>query len=207
MKTTGYSSTIVAIVFCWQCLLAEESFYQRYEKIVDTSGLWPTGINSPSLVDTNNTVAKLTNVVIRLDNLRTNSEVAGIRLGMTTDEVVARWGRPRGLQCSSAAGPNFNYIDTRLRFKTNALDCVHIPRTAQFDHGLRGDSTLKDWMRVLGEPIMRKDDQFGSWLVYEFRGMTRTVLLLSFDPDGEAGLPPVIYHDPDLTRWFKPLKQ
>src|SRR5262245_38968727 len=108
MRSMRYRSAIIVTLFCLKRLAADSSFYQRYVSIVDTSGKWPTGLKSPLLVDTNNTTAKLTNAVIRLDNLRTNGEVAGVCLGMTTDEVVARWGKPPGLQCSSTTGPSFS---------------------------------------------------------------------------------------------------
>jgi hypothetical protein len=205
MSTIKYTLAFIVALVCFGCL-ADDSFYQRYLSLVDTSGTFLRGHTSPLLVDTNNTTAKITNVVIRLDNLRTNGEFAGIHLGMTTDEVVARWGMPRGLQCSSATGPCLSFADTRLRFKGDALDHVYIPEAARFDHDLRGDSALKDWVRVLGEPTMRKDDQYGSSLVYETRGVVRTVLLLTFDPDGDMRFPPSLWREPDLTKWFKPLK-
>jgi len=205
MISNKYTLAFIVSLVCFRGS-ADDSFYQRYLSLVDTSGTFLNGHTSPLLVDTNNTAAKIGNVVIRLDNLRTNGEIAGIRLGMTTDEVVARWGMPRGLQCSSMTGPCLAFADTRLRFKGNALDYVHIPKEARFDHDLRGNSALKDWVRVLGEPTMRKDDQFGSSLVYETRGATRTVLLLTFDHDGEMRFPPSLYCEPDLTKWFKPIK-
>ena len=203
MRSMRYNLVFVVIFCCLKCLAADDTYYQRYLRLVDITG---KGSSSPLLVDTNNTTAKFTNVVVRLDNLRTNGEVAGIRLGMTTDEVVARWGMPRGLQCSSAVGPCLWFTDVRLNFKSNALDHVQIPAAALFDHELRGDSPLKDWVRVLGEPTMRRDDHYGSELVYETHGTMRTVLLLTFDADGEMKFPPSLWRDPDFTKSFKPIK-
>ncbi len=40
-------------------------------------------------------------------------------------------------------------------------------------------------------------------VVYEHVGKVRTVLLLTFEPDGEVRFPPVIYLDPPLTNWFR----
>lgn len=206
MRNIRYNLLFVVALACLKCVAADESYYHRYLRLVDTSVTWPTGLQSPLLVDTNNTTAKLTNLVIRLDSLRTNGEIADIRLGMTTDEVVACWGMPRGLQCSRAVGPCPSYTDVRLNFKGNALDYIHIPKTARFDHQLRGDSPLNDWIHVLGEPTMRRDDQFGSSLVYETRGVVRTGLLLTFNSDGETSFSSALWRDPDLTKWFKPAK-
>ena len=207
MNTIRCGTVVAVTLFCLCCVGAEESYYQRYLRIVDTSGEWPKGIRSHLLIDTNNTTAKVTNVVIHLGNLRTNGEISGIRLGMTTDEVVARWGMPLGLQCSSATGPWFSFTDIGLRFKANALYRVDIPETARFDHELRGDSALKDWVRVLGEPTMRRENQHGISLVYETRGVVRTVLSLTFNPDGNMRFAPILLSAPeDPQKWFNPSK-
>src|SRR5262245_61470584 len=109
MRPERYISAFVAGFLCFTCAAADETYFQQYLRIVDMTK-WPTnwmGTKSPFLVDTNNAGPKLRSVIIPVDNLRTNGDIAGIHLGMTTDEVVARWGKPRSIVCSSPIGPWF----------------------------------------------------------------------------------------------------
>lgn len=205
MRIKLYISALAIAFLSFKCAAAEETYFQQYLRIVDFRQ-WPTGhftsLKSPFLVDTNNTTGKLKNSVIPVNNLKTNGEIAGIRLGMTTDEVVARWGKPRSIACSSPIGPWFGFSDVTLHFKTNSLDRIQFRETTRFDHGLRGDSPLDDWVRVLGEPTERTNGEFRSILVYETRGMMHIVLVLRFDPDGE--MTTTIYRDPEWLKAAKP---
>jgi len=121
---------------------------------------------------------------------------------MTMDQVVLHWGKPKSLYANCGSGPRFIYADVTLNFKCNALDRIYLPESVRFTSGLRADSKLSDWVRVVGEPAMR-NDRSGISLVYETQAAIRTVLLLSFDSDGNPRSCPTLWRDPVLTNWFR----
>ncbi len=95
----------VFVLLCsLHCFGADDSFFQHYVRLVVTNVTTP-------LVDTNNTSPKLKDIVSPLDRLRAAGEVGGVRLGMTMDEVVQRWGKPRNLYANCGPGARFNYVD------------------------------------------------------------------------------------------------
>jgi hypothetical protein len=211
MKSTRNSLPFIVAAFCFRCLAADDGFYRSFLSASDTNNLDTSSLKSPSgyllsplVVDTNNTAAKLTNVVIHLDKLTGRGELADIHLGMTMDELVARWGKPKGLHPNCDGGHRFNFSDCALVFLGNSLDKVRFQETAVFDRGLSARSKLREWLQILGPPTLRNDRAYHSSLVYETRGGLRTVLLLTFTSDGDMEFPPTLYLNPELTNWFKP---
>src|SRR5208283_1074765 len=67
------------------------------------------GIESPILIDTNNSSCKLTNFVLNLAEAKAKGEVGEARLGMTMGQVVASWGKPHYLYTRCYGGPRFCY--------------------------------------------------------------------------------------------------
>ncbi len=126
-----------------------------------------------------------------------------IRLGMTMDQVVARWGKPFYLHPNCDGGHRFRFGDCSLVFRGDSLNKVRFQDTAIFTDSLSAKSNRDQWMKVLGQPTVRNDDNYGSALVYETRASVRTVLLLTFDSDGDAKFPPCLYLDAPLTNWFR----
>jgi hypothetical protein len=182
-----------------RCLAADSDYYQQYLRFVDTNS--PSGIAKAALEDTNNKAPKLANTVLSLQKMREQGQIGNIHLGMTMDEVVARWGKPFGLY--PMCGNRFYFSDCNLYFQGNSLHSVYLNGTPLFDHGLSVKSNLKQWTQVLGQPSSRHDDAQGSTLAYETRGAIHTGLFLMFDPDGDMKVPPTLHLDP-LTNWFKP---
>jgi hypothetical protein len=159
-------------------------------------------VTNAVLVDTNNKAAKLTNLTLSLRKMRENGEVGDIHLGMTMDEVVARWGKPFLL--APMCGNDFLFGDCSLHFRGDSFQSVYFDENAVFDHGLSARSNLKQWTNILGQPSRRDDDRYGTCLVYETRAAIRTVLYLTFDPDGDTMFPPHLVLDPITTNWVKP---
>ena len=91
---------------------AELGFHDRF---MEASRVHQGFLSDPSLVETNNFGSVLTNAPISYSGFSTRGELAGIRLGMTMDEVVAAWGRPRQAVARCYVGPRFWYgLESRL---------------------------------------------------------------------------------------------
>lgn len=211
MKCAHNILVFVVAAYCFRSVAADDAFYQRFLRDSDTNN--PSSLKSrlgsllsPMLVDTNNTAAKMPNVVVNLEKLTQRGEFADLRLGMTMDEIVARWGKPTWLHPRCDGGHRFRFRDCTLVFRGNSLHKVRFEESAVFDHGLLAISKREDWVHALGPPTQRNDGAYCS-LVYEKRGAIRAVLLLTFTPDGEMVAPPTVYLNPDITNWFKPMQQ
>jgi hypothetical protein len=109
-----------ALPYAAACLLlgrfispaADGDFYGRFVSQVGTNDQWIREIDIPTLIDTNNTSPKLTKSKLSEVALRPQVTVAGIRLGMTMDQVVAIWGKPRGVSLAHAGAPRLSYRDS-----------------------------------------------------------------------------------------------
>ena len=152
-------------------------------------------VEAPHLLDTNNVAPKLTGSKLAQIRLRPAVEVAGIRVGMKVDDVVARWGKPRTI----CLGPTYC-----LLAGTNPASCVHLSYsddsrcTAQVVSEIGGDRVITirlgfpilgtnglprtgmaDCVRALGEPTRRSTwpvprpaeaktpSRYDSYLLYE----------------------------------------
>jgi hypothetical protein len=182
---------------------AELDFYDLFTRLVDTNAWRSQGVTNALLVDANNKAPKLTNSVLSLEKLRTEGEVGDVRLGMTMEQVVSLWGKPIWLHPRCDGGHKFNFADASLVFVGNCLNKVRLPSGAVFDRGISANSNFQKWQQVLGTPTLVNKGASGSAVVYEHVGKVRTVLLLTFEPDGEVRFPPAIYLDPPLTNWFR----
>lgn len=139
--------------------------------------------NYPFLVDTNNTGAKVTSADLDLQRLKERGEVSGVRLGMTMDEAIARWGKP-----PSGYGPmgclhglaTFIYTDAALGFGSNCLETIQISTLAETFGNLSRISKSADCLSILGSPTDQRTSGANSNLVYLSQG---TSLRLDFHDD------------------------
>ena len=142
-------------------------YYSQYVSALDTNRFTQPLSASPALVDTNNNAIKLTNAVLDLKSLKQNGEVSGVRLGMTMQEVVNRWGKPRGGWSRCLHGlTTFSYSGVSLAFNGNCLETVRFYPPASLADGLSSVSTVNDFVRVLGQPTSRRDSGQHPSLVY-----------------------------------------
>jgi hypothetical protein len=133
--------------------------------LVDTNAVLIKGVTNAVLVDKNNRAPKLTNTVLSLLKLATEGEVGNIRLGMTMDEIVTRWGKPIWLHPNCDGGHLLNFTDCSLVFRGNSLSKVRFQETALFDQGLSAQSNLQQWRQVFGEPTLLNTHPHGNWAV------------------------------------------
>jgi len=112
----------------------------------------------PILVDENNTGAKLTGGTLDLQRLKKHGEVSGVRLGMTMDKVVGRWGKPpRGYAPRGCLHglTTFMYEDVALAFQGDRVETIEFCPRMRFAGGLSTESKPDDFTRVLGSPTER----------------------------------------------------
>jgi hypothetical protein len=183
------TACLLLLALCLSLRAADDQFYRDFLSLADTNDPAPRLLKSPLVVDTNNTAPKIASTVVQLDRLRAEGRVADLRLGMTMSEVVGRWGKPRGFYSNCDGGPRFLFADASVVFRGNALRRIRLSEAVMFDRGLRGDSGLADWIRVLGEPSKRTDNQYGTYVIYQ---TPKAVIALAFEPDGTMKFPPTV---------------
>lgn len=151
-----------------QCSAADGRFYQRFLSILGTNQATKFAIVSPALVDTNNTGFKLTNGVVSFSAMTNHGEVAGVRLGMGMEQVVATLGKPPVFWSTNRfGGPCFEYSDLTVVFElaSNTVRRINLPdhsrKRIRFAEGVSGQATVDEWVRVMGEPSSR-----GVWTEY-----------------------------------------
>jgi hypothetical protein len=133
-------------------------FYQQFLWLVNTNERPQRPIRHPSLVDTNNTGPKATSAALNLDTLRQSGEVSGVQLGMSMDEAVGRWGKPTTAWspgCLHGLTTLF-YKDVGLGFEGDCLETIRITPVPKLAGGLWPDSSINEFVRVLGPPTARR---------------------------------------------------
>jgi len=201
-KTTFQCAILMALVpLCADA--ADFAFYKSFTTLVDTNQSKLESVRDPVLVDTNNTSPKLANIVFSVEQIRNEGRAGPLRLGMSMDEVIALFGKPKWLHPNCDGGHRMDFADCSLVFSGNSLSKVRFGDAANFNHGLSATANLRDWTKILGQPTI----QDGVSHVYESNGKPRTVLLLTFHEGGESLFPPALYLDPPLTNWFKKVQR
>jgi hypothetical protein len=157
-------SLLVAVLLCSLGLpVLGGDFYQQFLSSVDTNQFTQPLGALPGLVDTNNTGIKVTNAVVDLERLKQSGEVSRVRLGMTMQEVVDRWGKPKGGWSRCLHGLiTLSYTGVSLGFEGNRLETIRFSPSAKLARGLSPTSQVEEFVRVLGAPTSR----LGRNLVY-----------------------------------------
>jgi hypothetical protein len=173
MKIVRQYAVLMVVFFCVRVLAADGDFYRLFQSAVTNSYLplqrQSLRMDSPLLVDTNNTGYKLTNVLLHLERLRANGEPSGIRLGMKMEDVVARWGKPLWIDPQCGGYPHFAYSEAHVYFEpaTNSVRAFHAD-LAELARTLPTWPTVEDCLRKVGKPSQRIYLPTGiSHLVYE----------------------------------------
>jgi hypothetical protein len=156
--------------FCGICLPTDAGeFYLKFLSLVDTNQRPLRPITFQALVDTNNTESKITNAAVDLDRLRLDAGISGVRVGMTMDEAIARWGKPKGGYSPGCLHglTTFFYSDVALGFEGDRLETIQITPPRKLGGGLSSESKVQDFVRVLGPSTNRRDGSSDSCnLVY-----------------------------------------
>jgi hypothetical protein len=143
------------ILRCFSYSAADDGIYRRFSIMIDTN----EAADVSSLVDTNNTGFKLTNDLPNLVMLKNNRQLAGVRLGMTMEDVVARWGKPYILypKCYGG-GPRFWYDDAMVDFEpgSNSVKTIMVEAWPDSARPRPAGPTLEDCVRIFGKPARRE---------------------------------------------------
>ena len=121
MKRALQYSAVCLCLWRFSSFGAAEDFYSlflsqvgtNYNGAVYSMYFWPgEEVRAPLLTDTNNTAPKLTKSKLSELTLRPQVAVAGVRLGMTMDQVVSAWGKPRAVSLYHNGAPRLSYRDS-----------------------------------------------------------------------------------------------
>lgn len=172
-------------IFASNLWAADGGFHREFTALLPTNSPNILPITSPALVDTNNTTAKIPDASVDLVAMKESGEIAGVKLGMTMDDAVARWGKPKWAWTRCVHGlPTFIYADASLAFDHNCLETVTLLTTTRLPHGLSRWSSVNDFVRALGQPTSRQDRKNNCSLVYT---STNASLRLEFSGDEFVG--------------------
>src|SRR5207249_4838362 len=154
MRTILQFTTFLVIASCGA---GEIRFYPRLSSLIDPNGPL-TGITSPLLTETNNTAAKVVNATAILPQIKRSGEIAGIRLGMTAEEVVARWGRPRWIWSRCYGGPRLCYSGASIVLEptANSVKTILLEMGSGDTRGRSHPFTVSQSLTAFGEPTSRK---------------------------------------------------
>jgi hypothetical protein len=166
------SAACFLIGYISSCIAADE-FYSQFLSHGGTNysgALWSYGtgepFDAPLLIDTNNTAPKLTKSTLTELTLRPKLAVAGIRLGMTMEQVVSVWGKPRVVGLYNNGAPILSYRDSIYPAKpyatanvlfhpgSNSVMAVWVLFRPEHDSPFLSPK-VDDCLQVLGEPVIR----------------------------------------------------
>jgi hypothetical protein len=150
-----------------------EDYYSRFLRQAGTNysgALWSGGtgveLDAPLLIDTNNTAPRLTKSKLAELTLRPQLTIAGIRLGMTMEQLVSTWGKPRAVGLYNHGAPILSYEDSielaqtyaraNVLFSPGSNSVIAIWFTFTWIEGEpRLSPNVEECLRVLGEPVAR----------------------------------------------------
>jgi hypothetical protein len=165
-----YAALSLALFGGLSSLAAEPGFHQQYLSF-STNNPESWEVRSPRLVDTNNTGYKLRSVLTNLANLKTTAALAGVRPGMTMDEVVAQWGKPVELWAKGFEGPRLCYKEVSVFFDAsgNSVKSIFTQDLTGLERAMSVTPKVEECLRAFGPPTFRDDTATGteSWLIYE----------------------------------------
>lgn len=165
----------VCVLSCFSTAAIGDGFYSRLLSIVGTNysgALYRGGpgeeVRAQFLIDTNNTAPRLTKS--KLSDLTPGPQfaVAGIRLGMTMEQVIGAWGKARAVSLYNHGAPRLTYedsiypdapyvvADVFFHPKTNSVMAIWLtfPRY-RWDGKPTASPKVDECVRVLGEPTAR----------------------------------------------------
>jgi hypothetical protein len=171
-----YAALTLLFLGTLNSLAGEQRFYQQFLSFT-ASHPQSWQIESPSLVDTNNGSYKLLGVLTNLATLKTTAALAGVRPGMSMDEVVARWGKPLELWAKGFQGPRLCYKEVTVFFDPagKSVKSIFTQDFPRLERRFSVTPKIEECLLALGQPNFRDDTTSGSqsWLIYE---LTNVVL-------------------------------
>jgi hypothetical protein len=158
MRLFGHWIAILVALLSFTALATAGEYYDRFLATGITNND-PRIRRIPALVDTNNTGLKLTNLIETLKHSRGRGALAGIRLGMTMEEVAATFGKPPFLFPSCAGGRRLCYTDLSVIFDPTNNAAIRI-LIEEFPHSRDAPSpalTVGECIGIFGQPTSRTE--------------------------------------------------
>ncbi len=161
-------------------------YSQMFFKTYGTNYTTEDSIQSTALVERGNSAPKL-DPVIQLSRVKEFGELAHVRVGMSMDEVVDKWGKPSSVYARFPRVPRFDYLDVCVDFKdggVNALTIWDVNLSGRrFSHGLSANSGYEAWRKALGEPTGLSISSARAQMWYTTNGHA---MYLSFTRQGDV---------------------
>jgi hypothetical protein len=166
------SAAVVLLGYFGNCFGAED-YYARFLSLGGTnySGALYSGgggepLESPLLVDKTNTAPKFTKSKLSELTLRPQVALAGVRLGMSMEQVVGAWGKPRIAGLYNHGAPILSYVDSleygdayakaHVLFRPGSNSVMAIWINFTWIQGKpRVSPSVEECLRILGEPAVR----------------------------------------------------
>jgi hypothetical protein len=159
----------------------EDEFYRTFISLGDTNDFRQQRVRALGLVDTNNGVAKVTGT-LNLETLKEEGGISGIRFGMTMEQIVTSWGKPKWLWANCFGGlPTMCYQDVVLGFDGNSLKDIRFNTdtgNVAFTNGFSPTSSMDEYVKKLGEPAVRKGSSERGLLIHT---SAKAKMTLQFD--------------------------
>jgi len=173
MKRALRCAAALLFLVCFRTCAGAEDYYRQFlsQSGTNYSGALYSGgrgepIDAPFLVDATNTAPKLAKSKLTELTLRPQVALANIRLGMTMEQVVAAWGRPRQVGLYNHGAAILSYVDAReygdayatadVLFRPGSNSVMAIWVAFRWERGkplLSPD--VDECIRVLGQPAAR----------------------------------------------------
>jgi len=187
---------LLHLAFHQHSAAAADSFGRAVLKELGTNSLPGRMINVPGLLDATNANPKLNASKLDGINARPQVEIAGAHLGMTIDQLVALWGKPRSIWVYCDGGLALAYGDDMY----SGIQVVVAPATCTITNVLltlprsrQGASRarVEECLSLFGEPTLRQispdpfhppqvpgarsPDRYDCRMVYESAAATTTL--------------------------------
>jgi len=189
----------VLLTLCRDVPAADQEYFDRFLSVTSS---WHGGfVTDSSLVDTNSSFPIPTDGTVSLSELRHRGELCGVRLGMSMNEVVHKWGKPNMLYPYCLIGPRLWYTGSgsdlssgvTLFFASNRLQVIILSgkrlNDMRFEEGLSGIMEEQAIRAALGPPLEHppKGRLAGDSMVYCEENI-RTDFVFSYSSPRPKGL-------------------
>lgn len=158
MCASGQLVIILTGLFLIECSATAQELYSTFLALCDPKDPRPIAIRSPALLDTNNVGTKLT--FLNLAQSKVDATIGDVHLGMTMEEVVKRWGKPKFFWSRCYGGPLLSYQDVSVVLSpaSNSVKTImlHVDKLPKVHGGLPASSSPEQFEAVLGKATSRE---------------------------------------------------
>jgi hypothetical protein len=149
-------SAACTLLCCLNCSAKEDDFYAKVLAEIGTNRESRV-LETPSLIEETNRQPNLSESKLDLKTVHVRSEIAGVRLGMSMEQVVATWGKPRTIRfCNNHlqllyADRNAYGVQTGFDLANNSVTNIYVSFPV-VDGKPSPGPMVQECLRVFGKP-------------------------------------------------------